>query len=307
MKTQDYTVVGTRPIRHDGFDKVTGRALFGADLQIPGLLHGHILRSPHAHARIRGIDVSKAVAFPGVKAVITAVDLPKGPDRLVDYGDGPMRLQYLRGNILADGKVLYKGHAVAAVAAVSPHVAEEAAGLIEVDYEILPCVLTVLDAMREDAPILLEDLQTVEFGEQTGKVSNVAEHFRHVLGNLDQGFAEADAIVEREFHTATVHQGYIEPQSATALWNNDGRAYIWCSTQGAFWARDQIAFILDLPVSRVKVTPMEVGGAFGGKIRVYVEPIAALLSKKAGFPVRIVMPRRMSSRALGPRPGHISG
>jgi CO/xanthine dehydrogenase Mo-binding subunit len=303
MKTQDYTVVGTRPIRHDGFDKVTGRALFGADLQISGLLHGHILRSPHAHARIRRIDVSKAVAFPGVKAVITAADLPKGPDRQVDYGDGPMRLKHLRGNILADGKVLYKGHAVAAVAAVSPHVAEEAAGLIEVDYETLPCVLTVLDAMREDAPILLEDLQTVEFGEQTGKVSNVAEHFRHVLGNLDQGFAEADAIVEREFHTATVHQGYIEPQSATALWNNDGRAYIWCSTQGAFWARDQIAFILDLPVSRVKVTPMEVGGAFGGKIRVYVEPIAALLSQKAGFPVRIVMPRRDVFEGTGPTPG----
>jgi CO/xanthine dehydrogenase Mo-binding subunit len=303
MKTQDYTVVGTRPIRHDGFDKVTGRALFGADLQISGLLHGHILRSPHAHARIRRIDVSKAVAFPGVKAVITAADLPKGPDRPIDYGDGPIPLKHMRGNTLAQDKVLYKGHAVAAVAAVSPPVAEEAAGLIEVEYEILPCVLTALDAMREDAPILHEDLQTVELGERTGKVGNVAEHFRHARGNLDQGFAEADAIVEREFYTATVHQGYIEPQCATALWNNDGRAHIWCSTQGAFWARDQIAAILDLPVSRVKVTPMEVGGGFGGKIRVYVEPIAALLSQKAGGPVRIVMSRRDVFEGTGPTPG----
>src|SRR5579872_1820791 len=142
MKAQEYTVVGTRPIRHDGADKVTGRALYGADFQMTGLLHGAILRSPHAHARIRSIDTSKARALEGVKAVITAADFEDGPDRMVDLGEGDTRLSYIRGNILAHGKALYRGHAVAAVAATNQHIAEEAAGLIEVDYEVLPCVLT---------------------------------------------------------------------------------------------------------------------------------------------------------------------
>jgi xanthine dehydrogenase molybdenum-binding subunit len=303
MKTQDYRVVGTRPIRHDGVDKVTGRAQFGADFQMAGLLRGYVLRSPHAHARIRRIDTSKAAAFPGVKAVVTATDLPQGPDRLVDLGDGPIPLSYVRGNILAGSKVLYKGQAIAAVAAASPHAAEEAAALIEVDYEILPCVLTSPEAMQEGAPIVLEDLKTKELGKDTGKVSNVAEHFRHVLGDADQGFAEAEVIVEREFHTASVHQGYIEPQNATALWNNDGRVHIWSSTQGAFQVRDTVSHILDLPVSMLKVTPMEIGGGFGGKIPVYLEPVAALLSKKSGRPVKLVMSRKDVFEGTGPTPG----
>ena len=303
MKTQEYTVIGTRPIRHDGADKVTGRALYGADFQMAGLLHGFILRSPHAHARIRRIDTSKAAAFPGVKAVVTADDFPQVLERLVDLGEGDTPLSYARGNVLAKGKVLYRGHAVAAVAAASVHIAEEAAGLIEVDYEVLPCALTAPDAMREGAPILHEDLKTKEFGEQTSRVSNVSEHFRHAMGDIDAGFAEADITVEREFNTATVHQGYIEPHNATALWNNDGRILVWCSTQGAFVVRDVTACILDVPVSRVKVTPMEIGGGFGGKIPVYLEPVAALLSKKTGKPVKIVMSRKDVFEATGPTPG----
>src|SRR6266850_1794936 len=303
MKTQEYTVIGTRPIRHDGADKVTGRALYGADFQMAGLLHGFILRSPHAHARIRRIDTSKAAAFPGVKAVVTADDFPQVPERLVDLGEGDTPLSYARGNALAKGKVLYRGHAVAAIAATSVHVAEEAAGLIEVDYEVLPCALTAPEAMREGAPILHEDLKTKEFGEQTTRVSNVSEHFRHAMGDIDAGFAQADITVEREFNTATVHQGYIEPHNATALWNNDGRILVWCSTQGAFVVRDVTACILDVPVSRVKVTPMEIGGGFGGKIPVYLEPVAALLSKKTGKPVKIVMSRKDVFEGTGPTPG----
>ncbi|HVP45608.1 MAG TPA: xanthine dehydrogenase family protein molybdopterin-binding subunit, partial [Bryobacteraceae bacterium] len=303
MKTQEYTVIGTRPVRHDGADKVTGRALYGADFQMAGMLYGHILRSPHAHARIRRIDTSKAQQLPGVKAVITADDFPQTPDRLVDLGEGDTPLSYARGNVLAKGKVLYKGHAVAAVAATSVHVAEEAAALIEVAYEVLPCVLTAPEAMQDGAAILHDDLKTKEFGEQTGRVSNVAEHFRHVMGDIDAGFAEADVIVEREFHTATVHQGYIEPHNATALWNNDGRILVWCSTQGSFVARDVTACLLDVPVSRVKVTPMEIGGGFGGKIPVYLEPVAALLSKKTGKPVKIVMSRKDVFEGTGPTPG----
>ena len=303
MKAQEYTVVGTRPIRHDGADKVTGRALYGADVQMAGLLYGHILRSPHAHARIRRIDTTKAEKLPGVKAVLTAADFPQVPDRLVDLGDGDTPLSYARGNVLASGKVLYRGHAVAAVAATSVHIAEEAAGLIEVDYEVLPCVLTAPEAMREGAPIIHEDLKTKEFGESTGRVSNVAEHFRHVMGDIEAGFAEAEVVVEREFHTATVHQGYIEPHNATALWNTDGRILIWCSTQGSFVVRDVTACLLDVPVSRVRVTPMEIGGGFGGKIPVYLEPVAALLSKKTGRPVKILMSRKDVFEGTGPTPG----
>jgi CO/xanthine dehydrogenase Mo-binding subunit len=298
-----YKVIGTRPVRHDGADKVTGRALYGGDVQMAGLLHGAILRSPHAHARIVSIDTSKAAALPGVKAVITAADLPDVQDRIVDVGEGDTPLSYVRGNVLASGKVLYCGHAVAAVAAVNQHVAEEAAGLIEVKYEPLPCVLTAPDAMRDGAPILHQDLHTRELGEPTTRNSNVADHFRHSLGNIEEGFRQADLVVEREFRTATVHQGYIEPHNATALWNNDGRVHVWCSTQGSFVVRDTTACVLDLPVSRVKVTPMEIGGGFGGKIPVYLEPVAALLSRRTGRPVKIVMSRKDVFEGSGPTPG----
>src|SRR3989475_385719 len=301
MKT--YTVVGTRPIRHDGADKVTGRALYGADYNAAGLLHGFIVRSPHAHARIVSIDASKAAAVPGVRAIVTGADLPDSAERIVDLGEGATPLSYIRGNVLAGGKVLYKGHAVAAVAAANIHAAEEAAALIEIEYEVLPCVLTAPNAMRDGAPILHHDLKTKELGRDSGKVSNVADHFRYTLGDIEKGFAEADVIVEREYNTATVHQGYIEPHNATALWNNDGRVHIWCSTQGAFVVRDTTACVLDLPVSRVKVTPMEIGGGFGGKIPVYLEPVAALLSKKSGQPVKNGMSRKNGFEGTGPAPG----
>src|SRR5205085_3531252 len=189
------------------------------------------------------------------------------------------------------------------VAATSPHVAEAAARLIEVEYEIFPVVLSALEAMQEGAPILHDGLKTKEFGEETEATGNVAEHFRHTLGDVTSGFAEAAVMVEREFHTATVHQGYIEPHNATALWNNDGRVLIWCSTQGAFVVRDVLACVLDIPVSRVKVVPMEIGGGFGGKIPVYLEPVAALLSKKTGQPVKIVMSRKDVFEGTGPTPG----
>src|SRR5678815_2309380 len=198
---------------------------------------------------------------------------------------------YIRGNVLASGKVLYKGHAVAGVAAINAHIAEEAAALIEVDYEVLPSVLTAPEAMQEGAPLLHDDLKMKEFGQPTGRVSNIADHFRHTMGDVSKGFADATLIIEREFDTATVHQGYIEPHNASVLWNNDGRVHVWCSTQGSFVVRDTTACILDLPVSRVRVTPMEIGGGFGGKIPVYLEPAAALLSRKTGRPVKLVMDR----------------
>ncbi len=288
--TTPYNVIGTRPPRHDGADKVTGRAVYAADFQINGLIHGAIVRSPHAHARIVRIDTSKAAAYPGVMAIVTADDFPQTPDRIVDLGEGETPVSSLRGNVLAKGKVLYQGHAVAGVAAVSPQAAEQAVKLIEVEYEPLPFVLTAMEAMAPGAPLLQQE-------------TNVTAHVKHAMGDADKAFEGAAIVVEREFTTSTVHQGYIEPHAATALWNNDGRVHVWCSTQGAFVVRDVVACLLDLSVSKVKVTPTEIGGGFGGKIPVYLEPVAALLSKKTGRPVRIVMTRREVFEGSGPTPG----
>ncbi len=300
-----FKVVGTRPVRHDGTDKVTGRAVYGADIQLPGLLHGKILRSPHAHARIKSIDTEHASAHPGVMAVVTHSDLPWTDDRLMDVGeDLVMSLRYLSTAVLADDKALHKGHPVAAVAASNPHAAEEALDLIEVEYEVLPAVTNVEDAMRPGAPILHGNITAPEgLGFEAESGSNVAGHSQQVLGDADTAFAEADVVVEREFRTKMVHQGYIEPQTCTALWGQDGRLTIWNSSQGQFGMRDQICRLLDVPVSEVKVVPLEIGGGFGGKLRAYLEPVAALLSKKSGHPVKITMSRADVLEATGPTSG----
>ncbi len=304
LETGKYRVIGTRPVRHDGADKVTGRAKYGADFSTVGLLHGAALRSPHAHARIKSIDTSKAEALPGVEAVVTAADFARGgPEGLIDLGETTGNIKFMRGNVLASGKVLYRGHVVAGVAAVNAHVAGEAIGLIEVQYEVLPAVLNAKEAMADDASVLHDDLRTEEFGETGDKPSNIASHFQHVLGDLDSGLAEADVVIEKEFTTETVHQGYIEPHPCTALWNEDGRLHVWTSTQGAFTVRSSMAQILGLPESKIKVTPMEIGGGFGGKINVYLEPVAALLSRKSGHPVKIVMSRADVFEGTGPTPG----
>ena len=300
-----FKVVGTRPVRHDGTDKVTGRAVYGADIQLPGLLHGKILRSPYAHARIKSISTERASAHPGVLAVVTHADLPWTDDRLMDVGeDLVMSLRYLSTAVLADGKALHKGHPVAAVAASNPHAAEESLDLIEVEYEVLPAVTNVEDAMRPGAPVLHGNITAPEgLGFEAESGSNVAGHSQQVLGDADTAFAEADVVVEREFRTKMVHQGYIEPQTCTALWGQDGRLTIWNSSQGQFGMRDQICRVLDVPVSEVKVVPLEIGGGFGGKLRAYLEPVAALLSKKSGHPVKITMSRADVLEATGPTSG----
>ena len=303
LANQTFDIVGSRPVRHDGADKVTGRAVYGADVTLPGTLHGAILRSPHAHARILSIDTSRAEQMDGVHAVMTAGDLPDAGDKIVDVGEGDTPLAYVHGNVLAKDKVLYQGHAVAAVAASNAHLALEAASAINIEYDLLPCSMTAPDAMRPEAALLHDDLVTKELGEESNRRSNVAEHFRWTKGDVETGFARADTIIERSFDTATVHQGYIEPHTVTALWNHDGRLLLWCSTQGAFVVRDVVSTILDIPVSTVKVTPTEIGGGFGGKIPVYMEPVAALLSRKTGRPVKIVMSREEVFLGTGPTAG----
>ena len=304
MTASTYKVIGSRPLRPDGVDKVTGRALYGADVKLPGMLHGKVLRSPHAHARILSIDFSAARALPGVRAVVTAQDLPSIGDQMADLGESTVNLRYVSNNILAHDKVLYYGHAVAAVAADNVHVAEEALALIKVEYERLPHVLDGKQAMLPEAPILLSDLRTNELGKLGDAPTNVASHLCHQRGDLAAGFAQADVVVERTFQTAMVHQGYIEPQTVTALWNEDDQLSIWCSTQGAFSVQEQLAELLQIPLSRITVTPTEIGGGFGGKINVYLDPVAALLSRKAGHrPVKMTMTRAEVLAGTGPTSG----
>jgi len=303
-KKDTYDVIGKNPQRHDGTDKVTGRAQYGADIHLAGMLYGAMLRSPHAHARILSIDTSKAEAFPGVKAIVTADDLPDVESKIADLGEGTIDLRHQSNNLLAKDKALYYGHAIAAVAAVNVHVAEAAAALIEVEYEVLPPVLDVRKAMEAGSPILHADMRTAEAGKMGELPSNIAAHYQHQVGDVEKGFREADVIVEREFSTSMVHQGYIEPQNGTAQYNPDGQITIWCSTQGSFGVREQTAEILDIPISKIRVIPMEIGGGFGGKVGVYLEPVAVLLSCKSGYrPVKMTMSRSEVLAATGPTSG----
>src|SRR6476620_2222748 len=294
--------VGTRPIRPDGVPKVTGKAMYAADYTMPGAIVGRILRSPHAHARIRSIDTSKAAALPGVKAVVTGADFP---DHKFEYV-GPERVAqnfwHITRNVMAREKALYEGHAVAAVAAISKSVAEEAASLVEIDYEVLPHVIDVDEAMKPDAPLLFEDMITRGI-EPPPKPSNIAKRNEFNLGDIKAGFAAADEIVEMSFKTAAVHQAYIEPQGCVARFDADGQAELWSSSQGHFLVRNYTAQLLNMKVGDLRVYPAEIGGAFGGKTVVYVEPVAVVLARKSGLPVKVVMSREDVFRATGPTSG----
>ena len=294
--------VGTRPVRPDGVPKVTGTAQYGSDLAMPGMLVGRILRSPHAHARIRSIDISKAAALPGVKAVVTSADFPEqkfeyvGPERVAQ------NFWHMTRNIMAREKVLYEGHAVAAVAAGSKAIADEALSLIEVDYEVLPHVIDVDEAMKPDAPLLFEDMITRGV-EPAPPPSNIAKRNEFKLGDIEAGFAAADEIVEMSFKTAAVHQAYIEPQGCVARFDADGQCELWSSSQGHFVVRNYTAQLLNMKVGDLRVYPAEIGGAFGGKTVVYVEPVAVVLARKSGHPVKVVMSREDVFRATGPTSG----
>ncbi|HEU0169172.1 MAG TPA: molybdopterin cofactor-binding domain-containing protein, partial [Chloroflexota bacterium] len=239
-KARAYKVIGTRPVRPDGADKVTGRAVYGADIRLTGMLRGRVLRSPHSHARILSVDTSKAEALPGVKAVVTGRDWPALADKFEDTGEDVVNLSDLGHNLLAVDKVLYKGHAVAAVAAIDDGVAQQALSLIEVQYEPLPAVFDVRESMKAGAPLLSNKRFTDEMGKKAEKPSNIGRHARFDVGNLEQGFAQADVVLEHEYRTQMVHQGYIEPHTSTAYWNMDGSLTVWTSTQGAFGVRDTL-------------------------------------------------------------------
>ena len=298
-------VVGQRPIRPDGADKVTGRANFGADLRLPGMLTGRVKRSPHAHARILRIDTSAASALPGVKAVVTAADFPVLANESIDTGEGSATLRDLALNCMARDKVLYVGHAVAAVAATTPDIAEAALRLIEVDYEPLPFVIEVEAAMAADAPLLHDDLFTKGVTPKPTTPSNIAEKIQLGRGDVAQAMASAELVIDGRYVTAPVHQGYIEPQACVASAGADGQHQLWVSTQGHFAVRSMCAKLLGLPLADLKVTAAEIGGGFGGKTTVYLEPVALALSRLSGRPVRMVMSRAEVFDASGPTSGTV--
>lgn len=291
--------IGQRTIRPDGADKVTGRAAYGADTVMPGMIWARVLRSPHAHARIVSIDTSKAEALPGVKAVMTARDVVEFPlDKSVMLGIQDMR--WMCRNVMAREKALFHGHPVAAVAATTEAIAAEACKLIEVEYEELPWVIEIEDAIKPDAPILHE------FNLVDGKPSNITGKLEHKLGDVAAGFAGADVVIEREFKTRPVHQGYIESHACLVSVSPDGKATIWSSSQGQFMVRAMSAYLTGIPQSDIRAIPAEIGGGFGGKTIIYLEPLALILARKSGRPVKMIMSREEVFRASGPTSGSMS-
>ena len=289
VKKDDFKVVGTRPNRPDGIDKVTGRAKFGADAYAPGMLHAAIVRSPHAHAKILKIDTSRAEAMKEVKAICTRADFVDGLT-----GEDWNILE----NVMAGDTALYDGHAVAAVTATTALAARDAAKLIEVEYEILPHVTDVDKAMAKDAPIIRDG--TADKSVPEGMHPNVVRYHESGHGDVEKGFAEADLVIEDTFQTEATHQGYIEPHACLAQLDRDGKGEVWCCTQGHFNVQKVCAALVGTDSSQIRVTASEIGGGFGGKTAVFIEPVALVLSRKANRPVKLVMSRSEVFRATGP-------
>jgi CO/xanthine dehydrogenase Mo-binding subunit len=292
---KELKIVGTNPVKQDGMDKVTGRANFGADFFLPGMLYGKIVRSPHAHAIIKSIDTSKAEALPGVKAVMTSADLPEIPQG-TPGGD-------MTRNSMAREKALYDGHPVAAVAATSEAIAKRAIKLIEVEYEILPHVIDPVEAMKPGAPILHDYMRTNGDPDAKDEPTNVSEKMITQAGDTAKGFGEAEIVVEREFDSKPMHQGYIEPQACVANYSEDGQIDLWTCTQAPFVYRDRLSGILKLDASKINVQQSELGGGFGGKTGFYAEPLAIILSKKSNCPVKMTLSRSEVFRGTGPVSG----
>jgi len=287
--SKNYKVIGTNPIRHDGYDKVTGRAVYGADIKLPGLIWASIVRSPHAHAVLKSVDTSAAEKIDGVFAVMTGKDLPALKDEFIDHGEGTENIAWSSENIMATKKVLYTGHAVAAIAAVDRYVADYAASKIKVEYEPLESVTNVEDATKEGSPILLEDLVGDHIGKKV-KSTNIASITRHEFGDPDKAFKEAEHVVERTFTLQMVHQGYIEPHNATAIWDEEDRIKVWTSTQGAFPVRTSTAAILDMDVSKAAV---------GAAVQCVFAPYDIANTRIDGYDIVVNKPKSAAYRAPG--------
>lgn len=295
--------VGTRPVRPDGISKVCGTAKYGNDFSLPDMLYGKYLRSPHPHARIISIDTSKAEALSGVKAVVTSKDFPDHDFAYTGIERMEKNLWHTTRNMMAREKVLYEGHAVAAVAALDSHIAAQAVALIDVEYDVLPHAISIDEAIAPDAPVLFDDMFTRNIEPTPNTPSNVARRAYLEHGDAEAAFAKADVIIERSFTTEPVHQGYIEPHASLAHYQPDGESEMYTASQGHFDMRNQTAALTGIPAGDIRAVPAEIGGGFGGKTVVYTEPVAMQLSKLAGRPVKLAMDRAEVFRATGPTSG----
>jgi CO/xanthine dehydrogenase Mo-binding subunit len=278
--------IGQRTPRPDGIDKVTGSAQYSADFTMPGMVWGKVLRSPHAHALVKKINTSKAEKLQGVLSVMTGEDLPLLPLD-VPLPQGPNDIRWIARGCMAREKILYTGHPVAAVAAISQAIADAALELIEVEYDVLPHVIDVDEAMAPDAPILHDWLKT----DGIEGATNISNIMTVKTGDVETGFSESDLVIERDYKSAAVHQGYIEPQACLVSYKPDSQSTIWSSTQGQFMVRDLTATITGMATGDIKAIPAEIGGGFGGKTIIYLEPVAMVLSRKCGRPVKMQLTR----------------
>src|SRR5262245_20645037 len=304
--TREVRGIGLAIPRPDGPDKVTGQTQYVADLKPRGMLHAKLLRSPHAHARIVKIDTSRAKALPGVRAVLTARDIPELKRK------APTRAHA----VLAIDRVVFAGQPIAAVAADELAIAEEACDLIDVEYEVLPAAVDPLASMQVGAPPVADagtEADTSEALAHSGvavakteakptKAVNVSQQAKLARGDLAKAFAESDVVLEKTYRVPMVHQGYLEPHTVLAQWDTNGQLTLYSSTQGSFNTRSEVADVLHIEENRIKVIPVECGGGFGGKIRALCEPITAILARVTRRPVRYVMTRREELEAGMPAP-----
>ncbi len=267
-------VIGKRVPRRDAVLQVTGRAIYGEDVTLPGTLFCKVRRSGIPHARILGIDTEPARKVPGVMAVVTARDVPFNA-----FG-----FTHLDQPVMALEKVRYAGDALAAVAATSPEAAEEAAETIKVEFDPLPAVFNPLDAMKPEAP-------------QVHDQGNVASHLRIVFGDAAKGFAEADQIIEEKYSTQFVEHAHIEPHAQTAHYDSTGKLKVWTTVQRPFLIASDLAKVLKMPLSSIQVVTPCIGGGFGGKNEMTTEAIIALLSMRTCRPVKIVFTREEEFQA----------
>ncbi|MGD0612347.1 MAG: molybdopterin cofactor-binding domain-containing protein [Anaerolineales bacterium] len=280
-ETRPYQRIGRPEPKVDAVKLVQGKPAFTADIEPRGLLYAKVLHSPHAHARIKNIDVRNAIALPGVAAVLTWKDIPRVVYSTAGQSDpipGPLDTFSL------DNKVRFVGDRVAFVAAESPEIAEQALGQIQVEYEILPALLDPAEAMKPGAPLLHDEPEYVNFADSDPK-RNLAAKIHIDIGNPDQGFAQADEIFEGVYEVPKVQQVHIEPHVTITYWDEDDRLVIRTSTQVPFHVRRQLAPVLGLPVKRIRVIKPRIGGGFGGKQEVLMEDVPAHLTIATGHPV----------------------
>ena len=276
----NYSAIGLPIVRAEGPDKVSGKALYAADVVLPGMLWGKVLRSPFPHAKIVHIDTSRARSMTGLHAVLTAQDLP---DRRVGrlLKDIP---------VLARDRVLFVGEKVVAVAAEDPDIAEEALLQVDVEYEDLPAVFDSLEAMGPSAPLLHEGMASYEgLPQPIYDIPNVFAHNSWKKGDVDQGFHESDLIFEHTFDLQLMHQGYIEPHACMVSIDDGGRVQVWVNNKAPFNLRSQLAAAWRMPEEQINLNPCSIGGDFGGKGSFMDAPLCYYLAIHSQRPVRMVM------------------